>query len=161
MIWVIRQGDFDLGILVSGAKPRQTRRSLPMALLRAREAVMVNFRPMLGKFDVTEQQWRVVRVVAEAGKLAATEVAARASILAPSLTRMIRSLEERKFIRRSKDAGDGRRVMLEIAPAGAKLIERASPESLAIYDRLEREFGKAKLETLLDLLDELTRQQQD
>ncbi len=141
---------------MNGIKPKQTRRSLPMALLRAREAVMVNFRPMLSRHDMTEQQWRVVRVVAEAGRLDATEVAARASILAPSLTRMIRSLEERKFIKKRKDANDGRRVILEIAPAGIALIERASPESLAIYDRLEAQFGRAKLDTLLDLLDELT-----
>ena len=141
---------------MNGIKPKQTRRSLPMALLRAREAIMVNFRPMLSRHDMTEQQWRVVRVVAEAGRLDATEVAARASILAPSLTRMIRSLEERKFIKKRKDANDGRRVILEIAPAGIALIERASPESLAIYDRLEAQFGRAKLDTLLDLLDELT-----
>lgn len=141
---------------MNGIKPKQTRRSLPMALLRAREAVMVNFRPMLSRHDMTEQQWRVVRVVAEAGRLDATEVAARTSILAPSLTRMIRSLEERKFIKKRKDANDGRRVILEIAPAGIALIERASPESLAIYDRLEAQFGRAKLDTLLDLLDELT-----
>lgn len=137
------------------AKPKQTRRSLPMALLRARETVMEQFRPMLSRHDVTEQQWRVIRVVAEAGKLDATEVAARASILAPSLTRMIRTLETRKFIKRRKDANDGRRVILEIAPAGIALIERASPESLAVYDKLETKFGKVKLETLLDLLDEL------
>jgi homoprotocatechuate degradation regulator HpaR len=144
---------------MKSVKPKQTRRSLPMALLRAREAVMEQFRPMLIRHDVTEQQWRVIRVVAEAGKLDATEVAARASILAPSLTRMIRSLETRKFIKRRKDAADGRRVMLEIAPEGAALINRASPESMAVYTRLEARFGKAKLEALQDLLDELSRKQ--
>jgi homoprotocatechuate degradation regulator HpaR len=144
--------------VMKSAKPKQTRRSLPMALLRAREAVMEQFRPMLSRHDVTEQQWRVIRVVAEAGKLDASEVAARASILAPSLTRMIRTLETRKFIKRRKDVNDGRRVILEIAPAGAALIDRASPESLEVYNRLEAKFGKLKLEALLDLLDELQNQ---
>jgi homoprotocatechuate degradation regulator HpaR len=144
--------------MMKSVKPKQTRRSLPMALLRAREAVMEQFRPMLSRHDVTEQQWRVIRVVAEAGKLDASEVAARASILAPSLTRMIRTLETRKFIKRRKDVNDGRRVILEIAPAGAALIDRASPESLEVYNRLEAKFGKLKLEALLDLLDELQNQ---
>jgi homoprotocatechuate degradation regulator HpaR len=142
--------------MMKSVKPKQTRRSLPMALLRAREVVMEQFRPMLSRHDVTEQQWRVIRVVAEAGKLDASEVAARASILAPSLTRMIRTLEARRFIKRCKDAGDGRRVILQISPAGLALIERASPESLAVYNRLEARFGKQNLEALLDLLDELT-----
>ena len=58
--------------------PPATSRSLPIALLRAREAVMGNFRPMLADFDVTEQQWRVMRVLSEAGRLDASDLAARA-----------------------------------------------------------------------------------
>jgi homoprotocatechuate degradation regulator HpaR len=136
--------------------PRNTRRSLPMALLRARETVMENFRPMLSHYNVTEQQWRVMRVVAEAGKLDASDVAKRASILAPSLTRIIRALEERKLIRRSKDSVDGRRVILEISPSGLQLIQNALPESAAIYEKLEREIGAEKLNLLLNMLDEIS-----
>ncbi len=136
-------------------EPRQTRRSLPMALLRARESVMEYFRPMLGRHDVTEQQWRVIRVVAEASTLDATEVAKRASILAPSLTRIIRSLETRKFIKRRKDASDGRRVILEITTLGLSFIESAIPESTTIHQAIEARFGQEKLNVLLDLLAEV------
>lgn len=79
------------------------RRSLAIGLLRAREAVMSHFRPILAAHDVTEQQWRVIRTLSEAGMLDATEVAEKAFILAPSLTRMIRSLEERGLITKHKD----------------------------------------------------------
>lgn len=140
-------------------KPKAVRRSLPMALLRAREVVMEQFRPMLAHYDVSEQQWRVIRVVAEAGRLDASEVAERAAILAPSLTRIIRALVLRKLIKRRRDVEDGRRVILEIAPAGLALIARASPESLEIYNRLEARFGSDRLEALLDLLDDLTSSQ--
>jgi homoprotocatechuate degradation regulator HpaR len=126
-----------------------------MALLRARESVMAEFRPMLNRHGVTEQQWRVIRVLAEAGELDASDVALRASILAPSLTRMIRTLEERKLIKRRSDKSDGRRVILQIAPRGRDLIQDALPESLAIYEALERKFGSQKMNLLLDLLDEV------
>jgi homoprotocatechuate degradation regulator HpaR len=126
-----------------------------MALLRARESVMAEFRPMLNRHGVTEQQWRVIRVLAEAGELDASDVALRASILAPSLTRMIRTLEERKLIKRRSDKADGRRVILQIAPRGRDLIQDALPESLAIYEALERKFGSQKMNLLLDLLDEV------
>src|SRR5438045_2920852 len=89
-------------------------RSLTIGLLRAREAVMSHFRPILASHNVTEQQWRVIRVLWEEGTLDASEVADKASILAPSLTRMIRSLEERGFIAKHKDKADGRRVLLRI-----------------------------------------------
>ena len=135
--------------------PRNTRRSLPIALLRAREAVMGHFRPMLAEHDITEQQWRVIRILAEAGTVDASEMADKAFILAPSLTRIIRSLEERGIITKHKDENDGRRVLLQITPAGMAIINEVTPESRQIYDRLEKHFGRDKIERLLDMLDEV------
>lgn len=139
----------------SEAAPLSTRRSLPISLLRAREAVMSHFRPMLARHDVTEQQWRVIRVLHEAGMLDASEVAERAFILAPSLTRMIRSLEERGFISKHKDQADGRRVLLKIAPAGERIIREVLPDSRKIYQDLENRFSRERMEILLELLNEL------
>jgi len=119
--------------------PKNTRRSLPMALLRAREVVMARFRPMLARHDITEQQWRVIRVLSEESPLDATEVAIRASILAPSLTRIIKALEARRLITRGKFADDGRRVQLAMFKAYSrrlrgvgKLTERAARWRLAL-----------------------------
>ncbi|MGL4281189.1 MAG: MarR family transcriptional regulator, partial [Albidovulum sp.] len=73
----------------------ETRRTLPIALLRAREAVMERFRPLLAAHDISEQQWRVMRVLQEAGESDATQLSRAANVLAPSLTRMLRTLEAR------------------------------------------------------------------
>ncbi|MDG3578943.1 homoprotocatechuate degradation operon regulator HpaR [Rhizobium sp. YJ-22] len=135
--------------------PRNTRRSLPIALLRAREAVMTHFRPMLAEHDITEQQWRVIRILAEAGTVDASDMADRAFILAPSLTRIIRSLEERGIITKAKDDNDGRRVLLRITPAGLAIIDEVAPESRLIYETLEKRFGGERIDQLLDMLDEL------
>ncbi len=134
---------------------QSTRRSLPMSLLRAREVVMAQFRPILAQHGVSEQQWRVIRVLGEQSPLDATELAERASILAPSLTRIIKALEERKLITRGKVNGDGRRVMLAIAPKGQVLISEVAPESSAIYDEVQRRIGHERYEQLLDLLEGL------
>jgi homoprotocatechuate degradation regulator HpaR len=132
-----------------------TRRSLPMTLLRARELVMARFRPMLARHDITEQQWRALRELAENGPLEMTELANRASILPPSLTRIVRSLEQRKLIARRKVEGDGRRAVLAIAPPGLALIEELAPERHSIYDAIERRYGADRHEQLLDLLEAL------
>lgn len=136
--------------------PRATRRSLPISLLRAREAMMSHFRPMLDRHGVNEQQWRVIRVLAESGRLDASEVAERTHILAPSLTRMIRAMTERGLIIKDRDAGDGRRVMLAIAPAGMDLLRKVSPDSAQIYADIETRFGKDQIEELINLLDALS-----
>mgnify|MGYP001184998583 FL=1 len=130
-----------------------------MALLRAREVVMAHFRPMLARHDITEQQWRVLRELGESGPLEATELANRASILPPSLTRIIKAMVERKFIKRSKVKGDGRRAVLAISPAGLALIEDLAPERRAIYDAIESRYGAEEQEKLLDMLESLIRSQ--
>ena len=135
--------------------PRDTSRSLPIALLRAREAVMSHFRPLLAAYDITEQQWRVVRVLAEGRPLDATELADRACLLPPSLTRIVRTLEERGFVSRQRDEADARRTFIEITPAGVEFIRQVTPDSRAIYEEMEARFGRGRIEALLDMLHEL------
>ncbi len=135
--------------------PRETRQSLPMVLLRARESVMARFRPILDAADINEQQWRVIRVLAEAGKLDATEVAARANILAPSLTRMIRAMTERGLIVRGSHDTDRRRVMLENTEKATAMINAVAPHSAQVYRDLEARFGPERMKSLLMLLNDL------
>ncbi|MCO6390734.1 homoprotocatechuate degradation operon regulator HpaR [Aliihoeflea aestuarii] len=135
--------------------PGDTSRSLPISLLRAREAVMVRFRPLLASHDLTEQQWRVIRMLGETSPLDASDLAERACILAPSLTRIIKSLEERGLIRRERDDGDARRALLSLNPAGRDLIRTVMPQSNAIYMRLQARYGHDKVEILIDMLNEL------
>ena len=138
---------------------REFSRSLPMALLRAREAVMSRFRPLLAAHDVTEQQWRVIRILGESGPLDATDLAARCVILGPSLTRIIRDLAARKLITRKTDRADGRRVALAVTPKAEAMILSMLPEINNVYDALELEFGKERLERVLDVLEELAETQ--
>ena len=62
---------------------RKTKRSLPIALLRAREQVMEPIRAMLADSGVTEQKWRVLRVLEEAGEIEPTVIAREACLHLP------------------------------------------------------------------------------
>lgn len=135
-----------------GFELAETRRTLPIALLRAREALMERFRPMLLAHEVTEQQWRVLRVLQEAGETDASQLAEAACLLPPSLTRMARSLESRGFIVQRKDPGDGRRSLIALTPAGQAFLRMVSPESVAIYAQIEARIGRARIDHLLDEL---------
>ncbi len=135
--------------------PRDTNRSLPIALLRAREAVMSHFRPLLTAHDITEQQWRVVRTLGETGAMDATELAARACLLAPSLTRIVRTLEERGFVSRERDEADARRAVIRITAKGLDFIREVTPASRAIYAEMEAKLGRERIEALLDMLQDL------
>lgn len=133
-------------------KLRPLSRSLPMELLKAREAAMHRFRPMLRKFGLTEQQWRVIRVLAEYKRLDAGELARRSLLLAPSLTRILQFLESEGLVRRLADEGDQRRAFLTLTAKGVRLFDSIAPASEAKYADMERSFGSRRMKTLYALL---------
>jgi len=66
------------------ASLRPFSRSLPMALMRAREAVMRHFRPKLQAANLTEQQWRTLRALGNGEEMEATRLASATFLLAPT-----------------------------------------------------------------------------
>lgn len=134
---------------------RRTGRSLPIALLRARETVMGPIREMLAQSGINEQKWRVLRVLDEQGPLELTMLAHEACLLLPSLTRMTKAMEQERLITRVTDPKDRRRSITSITDEGRRLILDHADESNAIFARLEERFGRKKLDQLLDLLEEL------
>ncbi|QDL92596.1 homoprotocatechuate degradation operon regulator HpaR [Paroceanicella profunda] len=135
---------------------RQFERALPIALLRAREATMRLFKPHVDAHGLSLPQWRVMRALAEMGPLDATELSERCAILGPSLTRILRALEDRGFTAPSGEPSrDARRRVVVLTQEGAALFHSMVPESERIYRELEAEFGSERLETLLTLLEDL------
>jgi homoprotocatechuate degradation regulator HpaR len=131
---------------------RDFSRSLPMALLRAREAVMRQFRPSLRDHGLTEQQWRILRALAAVERIEVTELAHVAFLLGPSLSRILRDLEARHLIERRTAKADLRRGVVSISSRGVRLIEAVAPTSEAIYAAITRRYGARKLAELQDML---------
>ena len=129
--------------------------SLPMALLRSREAVMRLFRPGLRRHGVTEQQWRILRALAHSGPMEITELAEVTFLLAPSLSRILPDLEKRGFIARRQVDTDLRRSVVSLDPKGLRLIAAHAPYSEEMYAKIARRFGVARTSPLLKLLNEL------
>ncbi|WP_298364249.1 homoprotocatechuate degradation operon regulator HpaR [Azospirillum sp.] len=135
---------------------RAFKRSLPMALLKAREAVMSRFRPTLHAHDLTEQQWRVLRALTTAEEFRAGELARVSSISMPSLSRILRALEKRALIQRGVEDKDLRAAQISITTSGRELIALIAPHSERRYAEITTAFGEDRLATLYGLLDELT-----
>jgi homoprotocatechuate degradation regulator HpaR len=134
---------------------REFSRSLPMSLLRAREAVMRQFRPSLRQHGLTEQQWRILRALAAIEAVEVTELARTAFLLGPSLSRILRDLEARHLIERKTAKADQRRSVVSISEKGVKLMAAVAPTSEAIYAEITRRFGARKLAELQEMLGEL------
>ena len=130
--------------------------SLPMMLLKAREAAMSRFRPMLRKHNLTEQRWRVIRVIYEHNQIDAGELAEKSFLLSPSLTRILRYLESEKIVLRSGDIKDLRRSVFRLTNKGKEIINRVAPETESIYSDIERIFGSKEFSKIFNLLEKFS-----
>jgi homoprotocatechuate degradation regulator HpaR len=134
---------------------REFSRSLPMSLLRAREAVMRHFRPSLRDHGLTEQQWRILRALTSVDTIEVTELAHVAFLLGPSLSRILRDLEARHLIERKVVKADQRRVVVSISTRGLRLIAAVAPSSEMIYAAITERYGARKLARLQEMLQAL------
>jgi len=129
--------------------------SLPMALLRAREAVMRRFRPLLAEHGITEQQWRVLRSLQDLGPTEVAQLARRCCILLPSMLGILKRLEAKEWVEQTRNAADQRSSTVIVTPAGLELLKAVAPHSEERYAEIERRFGKDNLDELYALLFQL------
>jgi homoprotocatechuate degradation regulator HpaR len=137
------------------ARLRAFSRSLPMLLLRSHQAVMAEFRPILREHGITEQQWRVLRALTTADSLRVSRVGALTLISGPSLTRILKALDERGFVERRAEPGDQRAALISITAAGTKLIDTVAPHSERRYRAIAQRIGQRDIDTLYRLLEAL------
>jgi homoprotocatechuate degradation regulator HpaR len=137
-----------------------THRNLPRLLLQAREAVMTHTRPSLRQHALSDQQWRVLRVLGEHGTVETGRVAREAFILGPSLTGVLARMERDGLVERERDPQDQRRTVVKATARGRLLVRKLSTTIEDHYQRLELTMGKDKLARLYTLLDELIAMEQ-
>ena len=130
--------------------------SINISLIQAREALMTQFRPILNNAGITDQQWRIIRLLAENGTLDFQDLANQACILRPSLTGILTRLEKVGYVVRLKPSNDQRRVYLKLTGEGEKLHRTTCDQVDARYDVIESVLSKDKLKQLQSLLGELS-----
>ncbi len=123
-----------------------------MLLLLARETALTYFRDVLNSHGLTEQQWRVLRVLNEEDELSASVVAARTALLPPSLSRIVKGLAERQLVRNQRASHDARELRLTLTASGRRLVAEIAPQSEAQYGRMEERLSQAQLRELHRLL---------
>jgi homoprotocatechuate degradation regulator HpaR len=132
---------------------RITHRNLPQLFLKARDALMAHFRPVLNHFGVTEQQWRILRALDEHGQLEPRELCELCQILSPSMAGVLSRMEELGLVERQRVAADARRVQVRLGEKGDRLIDEIAPLIQQQYQLMEEAWGKRVVDDLTDALE--------
>jgi homoprotocatechuate degradation regulator HpaR len=126
--------------------------SLAAIVLSAKESVIAPMRPKLREYDITEPQWRVMRVLNDRGATDATCLSDVGLLHAPSVTRILKDLEERKLVARKPDPNDGRRTLVALTPPGRDIVKVIARDVLRVMREYSERFGTERLERLTDEL---------
>jgi homoprotocatechuate degradation regulator HpaR len=126
-----------------------------MMLYRALDAVMPRFRKIFKKFGLTEQQWRVLRVLWEIDSVALQTMADITLIPAPSLVGVIDRLEIGNLVERRRSKTDRRVVYIHATPTGKKLERKVRPQVDKLYAELQASIDPRVWDRLMAGLDNI------
>lgn len=130
-------------------------RNLPLLMLQAREGVIARFRPVLNRHGVTEQQWRVLRLLVESGPLEPRQIGHLCGISSPSLAGVLARMDEQGLVTRAPLAHDRRRQSVAPTARARRLAERMAPAIEAAYRDIETQLGAGFVRRLYTTLDTL------
>lgn len=118
---------------------------------------MAHTRPSLRAHGLSDQQWRVLRVLGEHAQdpegVETGRVAKEAFLLGPSLTGVLTRMARDGLIERSPCPQDARRTVVRATAAGLEKVHALSKSIEAHYDWMERQLGKQALQNLYVWLD--------
>lgn len=118
---------------------------------------MAPIRPLLRDAGLTEQQWRVLRVLVDEGDSDPSTLSEAGLLYPPTVTRILKELGDRGLLVRRPDSRDGRRSLISVTEAGRKLVESTSDRTSAVLDDYAARFGSERLQALQLELAELVR----
>jgi len=137
-------------------KPFRSRsQEVVVALLRTTDLVRRHLGRVLEPFDITPQQYNVLRILRGAGEqgLPTLEIGERMIEQAPGITRLMDRLEAKRLVRRERCPQDRRQVLCWLTPAGAELVERLDQPIDAADAEAVAMLGPEEQEKLLRFLD--------
>lgn len=126
--------------------------SLPMLMNRALDAVMPRYRAVFAKYDITEQQWRILRVLWEQQRCSTSILSERTLIPGPSMVGIIDRLTKKGLVRRIRSEDDRRRVFVEATATGKTMQSRIGPQIDQVYAELLEHTGDRDWKALIRTL---------
>ncbi len=130
--------------------------SFPMIMSRALDRVMPVYRELFSRYEVTEQQWRVLRVIWTSKSVTSSELSERTLLSPPSLVSIIDRLEKKGLVSRVRSVEDRRQVYVVATAMGRTLQQEMTPQVAEIHDRIAHSVSPEEWQTLQTILDKIS-----
>lgn len=131
---------------------------LPYRLNQAAERISIRFATEYReRYGMTRPEWRALAALGSTGVMTATQIGTHSNMHKTKVSRAVRSLEGRRWLRRLQDEDDRRTEHLELTPVGRNAFEDMSRIAAHFQRELERQLGVTALRQLTLGLNALER----
>jgi homoprotocatechuate degradation regulator HpaR len=127
-------------------------KSLPMMLHRTLDAVIPKYRAVFKEHDISEQQWRILRVLWEVPSCTSAELARVTLLPSPSMVGIIDRMMKKSLVLRDRSEDDRRIVHLSLTDKGRQLQNELMPQIDAIYDTMIKQCDADAWQTMIDTM---------
>jgi len=112
--------------------------SLPMLCNRVLASILPSVRRIFTRYGITEQQWRILRILWARDGLSQNEIAQRGLLPKQSLVGIIDRLEALDLVRRSQSQQDRRKSAIKLTAKARQIEAEITPEVNRVYAQLEK-----------------------
>lgn len=116
---------------------KQFKNSFPMMLQQTFDAIIPMYRGVFKQHDLTEQQWRILRVLWENDNCTTKELSSNTLLPSPSLVGIIDRMKKKGLVSRTRSTEDRRKVYVKLTPKGRSLQSEIAPKIDGIYLEIE------------------------
>lgn len=132
-------------------------KSLPMMLHRTLDTVIPLYRKVFKEHGITEQQWRILRVLWEINECTSAELAKKTLLPSPSMVGIIDRMSAKNLVSRNRSEQDRRIVHVSLTDKGRTLQDKLMPQVDAIYEqmmsRCDDEAWQVMINTMQTIID--------
>ncbi|NVP56123.1 MarR family winged helix-turn-helix transcriptional regulator [Mycoplana rhizolycopersici] len=115
---------------------------LPYRLNRISAAVSRDFRSVYGPdFDLTIPEWRVLATIGQFETITAREIGHHSSMHKTKVSRAVKALEDRRWLRRKPNDADRREEHLALTELGRSVYGKIVPRALDFEKRIVAALG--------------------
>lgn len=127
-------------------------KSLPMMLNRTLNTVIPMCRKVFKEHNISEQQWRILRVLCEITDCTSVELSTRTLLPSPSLVGIVNRMSTKGLLTRQRSSKDRRIVHISLTDKGHEVQAAIMPQIDDIYKQLMNRCDDESWENMINTL---------
>lgn len=137
-----------------GMRFRSPQHEAIYTILRSATELRDNLGRILAPFDLTPEQYNILRIVRGAGEggLCVHQIGQRMTTRVPAMTRLLDKMEAKGLICREREAADRRQINCSLSPQGRELLAQLDSRMDAADAASMAELSSAEVAQLIALL---------